>query len=839
MSTTTLPHDPSPAVTPLARAPGGRGPVHAVLTLFSSVTFGIVLLTILFIYSTIGSAGVLYPVSANIFDRGVWRHEFVRTWPMFEMTEFEWFHTWFFNLNIALIVANMIITTLRRIPLTILSVGVWCIHAGIVTLAIGSVIYFGTKVEGDTPVIRREVVVAFEGMPPVTMPAIPGANATVRTERGEYRFEVAQVQPDWPIMSEPDAGKKAYSVNMVVRTPEREFIRQLLAGYPQYTEDVIPGRGRTVKLPEFGKTIIDDSFVMTLEPKAQDRFWVMHSAALAVRDAGTREWTVRPVRGLPRYNEYVSSPGDVWADGIEPRALNLVVPAVGESDPLSSASVRVTGFLRYADFRSVFTGGGGTPNPLAEIEVRSAQGAAAEARLMALDAAQSSAFQGEVLFTAVEREEQIDGVGRGEKNRLVVRAPGGGEVEVNFTRAEIRAAKEALEQAGPEAKPVFTPIPGTAFEFRVKESIDRLPLQDGSAVSLAVVEFRTPEGSFTRWVFEDVLRNRDMPISAETGAADPHTTRDPDPRITTEYTGAPQPTIHLVTVKGTDRLAAFTADDSGERTRVELRAGESAALRQGLTLELKRFVPDARVETRPVIVPRNQRDKDIDTAHLGNMMQVEVTEAGESRRFWLPFHAYAVPSEAYAEMNSGRYAPTPIELPSGRRVELMFTREERKLPSPVVLEDFVLATHVGGYTGTVASVRDWTSVVRFKDGETLSEASTISTNNPTSHRGMWFFQKTWDPNGLKFTGLGVGNREGVVTQLAGCTLAVFGMVYAFYVKPILRRRRIQAVHARVAAERAAVRESPAPAHELNGDAVGAGVGSAEAGRGAMTMEHER
>jgi hypothetical protein len=42
---------------------------------------------------------------------------------------------------------------------------------------------------------------------------------------------------------------------------------------------------------------------------------------------------------------------------------------------------------------------------------------------------------------------------------------------------------------------------------------------------------------------------------------------------------------------------------------------------------------------------------------------------------------------------------------------------------------------------------------------------------------------------LNFTGLGVGNRRGVGIQLAGTIIAVIGMMYAFYVKPVIKRRR--------------------------------------------------
>ncbi len=62
--------------------------------------------------------------------------------------------------------------------------------------------------------------------------------------------------------------------------------------------------------------------------------------------------------------------------------------------------------------------------------------------------------------------------------------------------------------------------------------------------------------------------------------------------------------------------------------------------------------------------------------------------------------------------------------------------------------------------------------------------------------------------GLNYTVLGVGNRHGIYTQLAGCTISVFGMIYAFYVKPVIRRRHLEraAAKAKVPHAEAASRE---------------------------------
>ncbi|HVZ94877.1 MAG TPA: hypothetical protein VG797_10240 [Phycisphaerales bacterium] len=818
-----------PAHSPGASSPAtprrSWNPVRAILELFSSVRLGIILLFILFIYCTIGSAGILYPVAWNIFDTENWRHEFVRTWRAFEMTEFEWFHTPFFTALIGLIAANIFITTIRRIPLTVLSIGVWTIHAGIIILCIGSVIYFGTKVEGDAPVIRRAVTINFPDHPPVTIAAMPGASAEVRTDAGAYFFQVSQVQPDWPLMSEPDKGKKAYSVSVFIRSPKRQFIRQLLDGFPQYTEDIIPGMGRAVKQPDIGVPIVDDSFTLGLAPFPQDRFWVMNSAALCVRDTGTSEWTERPIRGLPRYNDYLSSPGDAWSDEPLP-VLPLNIPlgaATGKeekADPLGEAQVRVIGFLRYAEARSSFAPGGSF-NPMAEVTLTGG-GTTADFRLLALDEKEKSALKGELELRLVDRESDVQAAGTPQPHKLTIRVPRlsdeypGGEVTASFTRADLIRSQQSPpppEFAGDtpslmRAGVPFAPIPGSPFEFRVRQVVDRLQLSEGQAPTVAIVEFRYQEPgtedwtTFQRWIFEDPTRNRDMPIATEEKPNDPHTTREPDARLVTVFEPKPQPTVLLIAARDTGRLAAFALDDLGDPHRFDLAAGAPTEVRPGLTLTLKSYVPDAQRVTKPFIVPRERRDRDIDTAQLGNLVQIEITDRGESRRLWLPFHAYAVESDALAAANMGRYSPTEITLASGRRVELMFSRESRRLPAPVILDDFILTSQVGGYTGITSSIRDWTSVIRFRDGDQLSEPSRVSSNNPAEHLGYWFFQKTWDPNGLRYTGLGIGNREGVYTQLAGCATAVAGMIYAFYVKPIIRRRRIAAVHATVAAQRA-------------------------------------
>ena len=57
-------------------------------------------------------------------------------------------------------------------------------------------------------------------------------------------------------------------MSVAVQTPERTFIRQLLAGYPQYTEDVIatddPQQPMQRAVKALGRPLVDETLEMSL-----------------------------------------------------------------------------------------------------------------------------------------------------------------------------------------------------------------------------------------------------------------------------------------------------------------------------------------------------------------------------------------------------------------------------------------------------------------------------------------------------------------------------------------------------------------------------------------------
>jgi hypothetical protein len=818
--TAERPHPRSPAAARSGTSKSGRfgdhwpAPARLVLDVFSSVRFGIAILIVLFIYMTIGSAGLFYPTGLNVFRGENWHIEFVRQWRVFELTEFEWFHTWFFNALIGLLCANLIVTTLRRIRLSWLNAGVWMIHTGIIILCVGSVVYFGTKVEGDATVIRRAVKFSWKGdageaAKPVSMPALPGNRVDVPAPGGTYTFVIADINPQWPIQSDEHKGERAYSVSVAVTKPDGErYVRQLLDGFPQYTEDVIPGKGRFKKQAESnGEAIFDPSIAMELIPEPQDRFWLKDSWALYSRTAGTKDWSQRAVRGLPRYNDYVPSIDDVWAAPGEPvpvASLSVPVPSVETNDPLRDAQVRVTGYLRYAVPQTQLTAkGGATLFPVAELDFVNKTMGGQRLSLAALDASANTAAQGLVAFRWVNDAEALERLRNSAVRKLSIVVSG--EDGAEPVRHDVVISPEDLQNT---ENAEFKDVPGVPgkLAYRIKGSADNLAVDgggDGSggggSIWVLMVEFKTLERQFTRFVADVSSRTRDVTDPSD-GA---HGMTAPDPSILTEYTPAMLSPVTLAAGPG-DLGLRVLLNTGGPVREQRLKTGDTVEVNDQLTMTLRDWSPTGKMEDRPAIVPTMQRDKDIDRAFLLSMVKVEITRGGKTISRWLPFHRYSFTDDGHSDASLGRFMPETVKFDDGREVELLFSRESMPLPQRVALQDFRITSHVGGFEmGKMGSIRDWTSVLAFEDPTApggWTPGMSMSTNDPVSHNRLWYFQSFWDAprmprfqgdsgsNGLNYTGVGIGNREGVYTQLAGCCLSVFGMLYAFYYKPILRRR---------------------------------------------------
>ncbi len=763
--------------TPNTRTASQGGVFRSVLDLFSSLWFGIFWAVVLFLYCSIGSGAPQ-----------------VRKLPMLEMTEFEWFHWWPFNVMVICLTACMTLITIRRIPLRKINAGVWMIHTGIVILTLGSYYYFVTKVEGDAPVFRRQVRVMLPGMTePASFVAIPGSTAEVIAGPDAWGFHVQSTNTAWPILSDEHAGESAYAVNVMVHPPGGEpFTRQLLDGYPQYTEDIIPGKGRAIK--NIGQKLVSEALQLTLDYEPTTVFHVMDTWALFVRRLGETQWHERPIDGLPRYNDHVASRDHVF---LEPnarlplRALDLAVPAVEDADPLGKADVRITGYLRYAQMKRQWHEGGERLNPVLNISTVSDTGESQPHELIAFDPARSSAGSGSIEFVWLGSAAEIANLPAGSTARLQLHIP-----ETGKTHDIALSDKTVVGNDGP-----FTPVEGTAYSFRIRGVQDGLSLPGArGVVSVALVDIKTPEGEFTRWVADQPKMTRDMHHGKD-GSGDPHaaSVKQTDDRLQFSYTPGGAPII-LAGYPGGLHFV-FNGQDQRLIDRT-VRVGESVGVVPGLNIRIDGLWTHAVSDRKPYIVPPESRQRN--TGEMFAMIRLEVDSGSGRQTTWLHFNQYALPSEQYVYQGRFAYSPEVFHLPDGTAVEVLFSRKQLPLPSPIALDDFVLDTHFGGYSGAVSTIRNYVSGLKFfEQGKWSDEPSNISVNSPTGHGEYWYFQSMWDkpPNnapgsGMNYTGLGVGNRNGVYIQLFGCCLSVVGMLFAFYVKPILTRRRAMESQAR-------------------------------------------
>jgi cytochrome c-type biogenesis protein CcsB len=770
--------------------------LRALSDLFSNVRFGIVLLVLLFVYMSVGSAGVVYPVHPNLLHPDAWVHAQLRQWRPFEMTEFEWFHWWPFDVLMGLIAATMAWTTLRRIPFRPVNYGVWGIHAGILMLIAGSVWYFGTKVEGDAAVARRAIAVqvtAADGTKGAgRLTATPGAATQVRAGDENWQVQVAQIDPGWELRTGSEAGEKAYSVMLLVQGPRGRFMRQVIAGRPDLTEDLLvtddPQQPLQRAVKAKGAPIVETAFEAVAEYESQGWFHLKNdlnkSWALYLRRPGGA-WVQRPIEGLPLYNDYVPGPGLAFdAAGREPpvHPLQVPIPAVASDDPLPGFTFEATGYLRYAFERTRLARGGPEQplNPAATVEVQVPGVAPVVSQLLALDPERDVDESELVTFRWASSADALAAMER--PSRLVFEVAG---QRVEVPSEAWNPGDGTWTSVGPDSAGVAMRVVAVQEGLKLAER----------RVSVAILDLRTPQGEIRRWVFDDPRLDRDMKPGENPDPKAPAQNLAPAVR-TLLLPGLSRTPVTLVAGPDPSQLTLIDAADGEVRAR-PLAVGEQLPLAQGVTLKVTEHLPRAVTQTRPFIVPERQRVKD-----ARERFAMMLLRAPDGRATWLPFHdmVFDRPEQV---LRRREFRPTRMRLEDGSEIELVFSRQRSPLPSPIVLESFDLAAHVGGFTGETSTIRDYVSLLRFgREGGGWSEPVRVSVNQPVEHGGLSFFQAQWDPPdeggtgappslGLNYTVLGVGSRHGVGLQLAGCVVACLGMIYAFYVKPVIKRRSLQ------------------------------------------------
>ncbi|GJM20871.1 MAG: hypothetical protein DHS20C15_07860 [Planctomycetota bacterium] len=801
-----------------------RSLLSRVLDPFSSITTGVWLLGLLFLYCSIGSAGVLYPKSFALFDSSSWVHAQLRQWRPFEMTEFEWFHWWPFDLLVGLICVNVVVATLRRIPLNVINLGVWLIHTGILILCLGSWIYFASKVEGDVPVLRRELAIVTPSGQRASLPMIPG-NAI---DLGQTRVRIWGVDPEW---HDPEAAADApthfQAQVFVERSDGARFLRTLVDGRPELSADLVqtddPMQPMKPALEVSGEPLAYDDMQLSLQLAPSRHVylahWVQKSWALYLREITggvPSEWVQRPVNDLPLYNDSVRSGEEIWSAPGDPapvHPLSVAVAANSAADPLPDTVLRITDYLRYARMQ-VQRAAGGPHDPYVDIVLEELAGNEWPYTLVAFDEDQWQADEGFVGFFWLQSEQEKTAFGEVAPPRVIVSAPGGSEVADHEVEAVVLNDEELAWNA----------VPGSDVEFRVEFIQDFKDVEFTG--SLASVELRSTEDDrhWRRFVFDGTNVERNVDLQPSQLMPDGRRNIAPTPGqelegfedvIDIRYVAARQPApISILAGPEPHELGVVLNIDPSQRgVYMPVEVGERVSLGAGATLRIDGFASHSRVEARPFRVPIRERESQV--RHRSAMIGLEVPGSREGH-VWVPYHHYPLNSQR-DNLRRFNYDPTEISMRDGRTYQVVLSRQRFALPSPVVLDDFTLTEHQGGYTGSTLSIRDWTSQVRFVNSDgSYSSRMPVSVNSPAEHEGLSYFQMEWDPpspsrgqgdvpsKGLNYTVLGVGNRHGVLIQLLGCCIAVLGMIYAFYVKPVLRRRLIARARERASTSAGAV-----------------------------------
>ena len=751
--------------------------VLAIPNAFTSVWFGVSVLATLFVYCSIGSAGV--PVSFAIWEPATWVN--LREIRGLEMTEFEWFHWWPFKVLVTILCLNMATVTLLKIPLNILSVGVWTIHCGVIMMVLGSVVYFSNKVEGDVLISRCRVIIEIPNAEPISMVVTPNNSVTV----GDTSYSISNINPNWELMSGDDAGQAAYAVSVSIVSPTESFTRQLISGYPQYTEDVIrtddPTQPMARAIKAIGRALVDEELVMRLESDPKDRFYLTQSGALYIRELSPQgiplsEWAERPIENLPRFNDYIAKSDDVWmaSNTIPPlHPLEIDVPSTTAGDPIG-LPITIRSYLRYAYMDTRIVAGGGMQFPVAWFTLRKNDAVEQSIRLFAFEPALNTSEASIMAFEWVGSDSE----------RLEIE-----QSMVPKLEATIHGVTYDLTLANAQE---FSSIGDTDYSFRVKSIQNNLNISE-KQISLAEIELQRGDTTWLRWVFDNSDLNRDVIEDAEHKDAK---FIDTDIAMSYQPGGAP---ITVVGGQQDGSLVLLTSLAGEPPTSRKITLGLPVALTDEITITLDRIEQFTTRLTRPAVIPQIQRDPVASNAY--SMVLIDIPTDDGASSAWLQYHPYPFGSIADV-VRRFEYKPTTLLLKNNKIIEVLFSRRSQALPAPIALDRFEVDSHLGGFSGRTSSILNWRSIVQIHDDK--SDTMSVSVNEPKQYQGYWFFQSQWDPPdptsaGLNYTVLGVGNRHGVFIMLLGCCFSVSGMIWAFFVKPMIKRKRQQAVYGQVAA----------------------------------------
>lgn len=731
-----------------------------------------------------------------------------RRLPVMEMSELEFYSWWPLRVVLLAFVVNMVVATVRRIEFRFVNIGVLTVHAGIVTIALGSIVYGALKQEGD--------MLLQAGPPDASGKPSPGP-----VERGFYDNTRVAL---WVRQSPPPGEKSGHA---------HSWEQRRLSGVPRYNSYNLgaavsevgpagafaqPGGKRDLgplnievprpPAPAGAPAIVGDDL----------RFRVVGYADYARLEA---RWVAAPLSGGP-------------GTGVRMREVEAYLTAPqGEVAP-DATPQKVYRFL--------------PDSPAGRVEVIEVFG---------------------VEYTRgmdPKRWEELQTpLPRGAEHALVIEHPATGFRSVYAVqtgqRVRVGDTGYVVEVKAFEPRPPLQIVTRGYEGAQSSLAIVRIepPAPEGGAAPPA----------YDRWVYHRFPEiSQDLLDGVNERGMQPR--RDADPSLRVSYIDASIVQVYLdERVSGDGAVRALVRMPRGQATVTDnLRAGDFVQVAPSLKLKLAARTDNAvRVEA-PVSTPEFQQNKaDIGT-HKRSALAVEVTSAADAslrRVVWLPFTQYMnigagteravrLPDGREVELAFGRvWHPLPFEI---RLVDF-------------AMDPYPHSDTPRDYRSDLLVMSRWGGVYQDRVRKTsLNEPLLVRVPYipredvpPPVNWAAWlwtavvpnqykFSQAGWDAEGwrqtramadagraprpmARFTILGVGNNPGIYVIAAGAVMMSVGIPWAFYVKPAILRYRKKKIQAGLKAGAHGARVGGG-AHGGTGGANGAaapqesGVGSSEA-----------
>jgi hypothetical protein len=650
----------------------------------NNVVFGVALMVLIAAYIAIGS-GV---VSVREF---------------FEMNELEFFDSWVLKTLMVLLCASLMVVTWNRIPLTPPRYGVWCIHSGIITLIMGTSLYYHKKIEGRTLVMTDHTAA--------------------------YYYDTAE-------------------------------------------------------------------------------------RALYVRTPGSRETLVQPLPSLPRFNSYgpdLQNSARMQRNDLsnisamhplQGRELKEISETLGLKDKVR---FDILGFYPYADVNSDVQEDPASNNTAVELKIDGSDGATAGSLL--LSAAQPDTARQIVGVSEVEHRQlspadlEIMKQAAANMLRLTISLPGKPDLTL-----EAQIGSEYF-------------LPDTGYRLTIDSFNPQFPMfQTHEIVQALTIHVKSDAPAEKREFWRMILLGKDIQTDFKKDPANTPPMEkgnrqkeplDPSLKLAFQFRdlGGLMPgegqEKHTLITSGDHSLIDISTSFNRATEIKDLSNGGSINFnldRKSLTARVRR-IDHASVTARITEIPEAKREKEIAESGQRQVALVRVSSGNWQEMVPVPFHLYPIPEPETNEPVVEPWRMGYVHIPGAiMPLQLQLGNMYHVLPARLTLKKLDMQHYPGGQ-GETGLMRSISSTMVLTDRSTSEQTVAVCRlNDPIYYDGgkYLFFQAGYDPQG-GWSLIGVGNRPGVTIMIIGCIMIVVGLLYAFYVKPIIISRMKAGALARAAA----------------------------------------